>query len=540
MNDTLLTRRTVLTTAGGLALAGTGLAMFSNRASAQVQTNFVANNPETLVNDDGSVRKVLLDVNGEFAWNGFDSSATSATVNVYATVDGTREKLATATYGVGGLHGSGSYNADGTEAQFNGIDLTEYFGDAAFENDQDGNDTAITPVTITAEVLVTTVSGATHSNSASGTMDVDVDNEEATADVSGESSAIASSYHQKYSAPYVNETGIGQPIEDGLLHLYVFYGRETVAYEFVFDEPEDSDYSLADPGFASTNLAMGFDSDGDGVADFQLAWDPDAGFPDAPFGYSGVTSEPRWEKDTAAGWQPLPTGFDAEKDGARIVFEVPRVALGSDDDYLFGALAGAGGEQPYAAIGNEPGKFWSSANNFTSSEYFLAEEIVAGFDAVHRSADGELTVGIAYEDGQTEFHVVAPSAFDDDALPAGYQLSHVELFLDGDDDGNWDTQVRRQIGSNSDGTATGLYYQHNGGSWESDFAGTDLSVETTDDGFAVVATGPLAQSGTAFGVGADGTLVTATGATTEKLGPVTETGAGKPWHTGNLLDEQVE
>jgi predicted ribosomally synthesized peptide with SipW-like signal peptide len=160
---------------------------------------------------------------------------------------------------------------------------------------------------------------------------------------------------ESYSADYVNPDDIDNPIEDGVLKLDVSYGTTHVFYSINFDEPDGSTYSLADPTFASTSASIAFnaDSEDDDIYDFQVGWDPDAGLPDDPFGYSAVDeSVPEWEKDTSAGWSALPPGFFAAKSGEIIVVGVPRSALdkGSTDEYKFGVLASAGGEQPFVNI----------------------------------------------------------------------------------------------------------------------------------------------------------------------------------------------
>ncbi|WP_276258510.1 SipW-dependent-type signal peptide-containing protein [Haloglomus litoreum] len=174
---------------------------------------------------------------------------------------------------------------------------------------------------------------------------------------------------ESYSADYVNPDGIDQPIPDGVLNVDVAYGAEQVVYCIEFDEPADSEYSLADPGFASTSFSIAFnaDSEDDDIYDFQLAWDPDGGFPDSPFGYSAVDEAvPEWVKDTSAGWSALPSGFSMSKSGNMFTVVVPRSALdkGTTDEYKFGVNASAGGEQPYVSIPTSG--VYSGDDNFTS------------------------------------------------------------------------------------------------------------------------------------------------------------------------------
>lgn len=176
---------------------------------------------------------------------------------------------------------------------------------------------------------------------------------------------------ESYSADYVNPDGIEEPIPGGVLHADVSYGEEQVVYKLTFDEPSGSQYSLADPNYGSTSFSIAFnaDSEDDDIYDFQVAWDPDGGFPDDPFGYSAVDeSGPDWLKDTSAGWSELPNGFSAAKYGDEAVVAVPRSALdkGTSDEYKFGVLASAGGEQAYVNIPTSG--VYSSNDNFTADD----------------------------------------------------------------------------------------------------------------------------------------------------------------------------
>ncbi|NHX35164.1 MULTISPECIES: SipW-dependent-type signal peptide-containing protein [Halolamina] len=170
---------------------------------------------------------------------------------------------------------------------------------------------------------------------------------------------------ESYSAEYDNPDGITQPIPDGVAQVDVTYGEKCVVYGVTFDEPDDSQYSLADPGFANTNFSLPFDADADGTYDFQVAWNVDG---NDGFHYSAVDqSVPEWEKDAAAGWSALPPGFTAVKMGNQAAICVPRSLLeASSDDFVFGFFAGAGGEQPSVAI--PTGGPYSSSDNWTASE----------------------------------------------------------------------------------------------------------------------------------------------------------------------------
>ena len=174
-----------------------------------------------------------------------------------------------------------------------------------------------------------------------------------------------------YSADYVNRDGIAQPIPDGVARVDVSYGEESVVYGVTFDEPDGSQYSLADPNFANANFSLPFDADDDGGYDFQVAWNAEGN--DA-FRYSGVTSTPNWEKDTSAGWSALPAGFSAVKSGPQAAISVPRSLLEAGGNaYVFGFGASAGGEQPSVSIPS--GGPYSGNANFTASENGQSETV---------------------------------------------------------------------------------------------------------------------------------------------------------------------
>jgi predicted ribosomally synthesized peptide with SipW-like signal peptide len=174
-----------------------------------------------------------------------------------------------------------------------------------------------------------------------------------------------------YSADYVNPDGITQPIPDGVARVDVAYGEANVVYGITFDEPDGSQYSLADPNFANANFSMPFDVEDDGGYDFQVAWNAEGN--DA-FRYSGVSSVPEWEKDDGTGWSALPSGFTAVKSGSQAIISVPRSLLETGGaTYGFGFSASAGGEQPSVSI--PTGGPYSSNANWTSSENSQEETV---------------------------------------------------------------------------------------------------------------------------------------------------------------------
>lgn len=370
-----LDRRKVLGTVGGLALAGSGLAAFTGSAAATVKTKFKANNAGTVTTADGSVRKVLVDTSGTFSWKGLDSPADSATVKLEAKRHGAApanySKVASNTYDVNGLSGSEEFTLPT-------VDLTDHFGDDHFETDADG-DLTKTWIDLRVSVVVTSQDGTTTGANAADSMRVKSNNVASDANVNGESDASASSYDQLYQGDYFYDSGDSLQI-DGVLKLLVYYGggNGNVVFQVVMDEPDDASDHLYTESGTTANVTMGFDTDADGVGNFQIAWHPEKFQSElgSDWAYSGVTSTPKWEKDTSAGWSNVPSDISVSKNGNTFTFVVPRSRLDNGGaTYKTGAYMASGGEAPNAAVGSQDQSFWSTKKNWTSSEYYLMEEL---------------------------------------------------------------------------------------------------------------------------------------------------------------------
>lgn len=155
---------------------------------------------------------------------------------------------------------------------------------------------------------------------------------------------------------------LGNPT-DGDVYTSVSFGDDTVALSFTFDDDDDGVDFLDTADYSSTNLPVAIDADADGTHDWQLIWNPNAGLPDAPFGYvennGGSYSAP-----TA-----LPAGFSAGKFGNTIVFIVPRSEISSTFRLL--AYGSTGGEGPVAKVNADPAvgpDFYDSSNAVEFSE----------------------------------------------------------------------------------------------------------------------------------------------------------------------------
>ena len=150
---------------------------------------------------------------------------------------------------------------------------------------------------------------------------------------------------------------------DGDVYTNVSFGDDTVALSFTFDDDGDGVDFLDTADYSSTNLPVAIDADADGTHDWQLIWQPNAGFPDAPFGYvennGGSYSAP----------MALPAGFSAAKFGSTIVFLVPRSEISSTFRLL--AYGSTGGEGPVAKVNADPAvgpDFFDSSNAVEFSE----------------------------------------------------------------------------------------------------------------------------------------------------------------------------
>ena len=150
---------------------------------------------------------------------------------------------------------------------------------------------------------------------------------------------------------------------DGDVYTSVSFGDDTVALSFTFDDDGDGVDFLDTADYSSTNLPVAIDADADGTHDWQLIWQPNAGFPDAPFGYV--------ENNGSSYSAPmaLPAGFSAAKFGSTIVFLVPRSEISSTFRLL--AYGSTGGEGPVAKVNADPAvgpDFFDSSNAVEFSE----------------------------------------------------------------------------------------------------------------------------------------------------------------------------
>ncbi|RNJ27315.1 SipW-dependent-type signal peptide-containing protein [Halosegnis longus] len=155
---------------------------------------------------------------------------------------------------------------------------------------------------------------------------------------------------------------LGNPT-DGSVTTDVAFGPDNVGIRFTFEDDGDGVDFLDTADYSSTNLPVVIDGDADGTHDFQLIWQPNAGFPDAPFGYQ-ENNGGSYSATTA-----LPAGFSAAKNGNEIVFTVPRTEISSTFRLL--AYGSTGGEGPIAEVNTDPAlgpDFYNSSNAVSFSE----------------------------------------------------------------------------------------------------------------------------------------------------------------------------
>ena len=133
---------------------------------------------------------------------------------------------------------------------------------------------------------------------------------------------------------------------EGDVYTSVSYGEDQVVLSFTFVDDGDGDDFLDPADYPSTNLPVAVDADADGTHDWQLIWEPNAGLPDAPFGYVENTG------GSYGSAMPLPAGFSAAKVGNTIVFGVPSSEISSTFRLL--AYGSTGGEGPIAKVNADP------------------------------------------------------------------------------------------------------------------------------------------------------------------------------------------
>ncbi|WP_049984492.1 SipW-dependent-type signal peptide-containing protein [Halorubrum sp. BV1] len=155
---------------------------------------------------------------------------------------------------------------------------------------------------------------------------------------------------------------LGNPTE-GNVYTSVSFGQNQTVLSFAFDDDGDGVDFLDTGDYPSTNLPVAVDADADGTHDWQVIWQPNAAFPDDPFGYQPNTG------GSYGPAQSLPAGFGAAKFGNTIVVSVPRSEISSTFRVL--AYGSTGGEGPIAKVNADPAvgpDFYDSSDAIEFSE----------------------------------------------------------------------------------------------------------------------------------------------------------------------------
>jgi len=149
---------------------------------------------------------------------------------------------------------------------------------------------------------------------------------------------------------------LGNPT-DGNVYTSVSVGQNQTVLSFAFADDGDGVDFLDTADYSSTNLPVAVDADADGTHDWQLIWQPSAGFPDAPFGYQPNNG------GSYGATEALPAGFSAAKVGNTIVFGIPNSDINSTFRLL--GYGSTGGEGPIAEVNVDPSlgpDFYNSTN----------------------------------------------------------------------------------------------------------------------------------------------------------------------------------
>lgn len=360
-------RRTLLKTIGGTAAVGTTAFALTHTASAEQPTiNFTATSPPTRQFDNGEITAISAYIeDGVITWDGLEHDATGISVSLSVAnpdSDGYTE-LATKTLGV-----DGQRSKQGSRTFSMGpVDLTSEqspYTDADFSQDTDG-ETKTTQVTLRLTATITTTSdGYAPSNTATDPFTVGIENQPDS--VSGDVESVSPvSFGGNYYEQNEKTTVIGTP------HLRIYYGADNVKLEMDISEFV-SDVAAGAP----LNSAIGVDVDNDGVAELQLGWLP------------GLSGEPKfaYKENTGSGWSAW-SGLDtisevttSEENGV-VSFTITRSYMSGQygveaGDYVrTGFYGSAGGEEGVVVVSDDNTQFWSSANNYTSSEHFIITQV---------------------------------------------------------------------------------------------------------------------------------------------------------------------
>lgn len=174
---------------------------------------------------------------------------------------------------------------------------------------------------------------------------------------------FSTDYSNDWKGSPPGSTTIDDPT-DGTVVTNVNFGDQTVAVSFTFQDDSDGLDFLDPSDYSSTNLPMAIDANNDGVTDFQVAWQPNASFPDDPFAYINHPDSSSTDSPSS-----LPAGFSAGKTGNTITFGLPKSVVGSS--FRLFVWASTGGEGPVVEIDDDSN---TQAEFFDSTDYVQLDE----------------------------------------------------------------------------------------------------------------------------------------------------------------------
>ncbi len=216
-----LNRRNVLKGAAGATAAGIGITTLTGGAAAQIQDYTFNGTTIEGASDDGSLSEIAVWVeNGTFGYEGLESAAAEATVELQVVYDETAETIDSTT------------RTDISGQSQDGLAFDRLEGDvlahsnlsaADFESDTDGETVTTDDVTLRLVVTVTTTANDDVTGQADAALTVAMTNTESDAAGGGETDGEIMSYEE-----------IAQN-DDGWITLYADFG-ETTYFKIELDD----------------------------------------------------------------------------------------------------------------------------------------------------------------------------------------------------------------------------------------------------------------------------------------------------------------
>ncbi|SDK22119.1 hypothetical protein [Natronorubrum texcoconense] len=355
----------------GAAAIG-GAVLMSGSAVAKVGEHTFSGTEISETTDDGSLDDIQVWVDDlEISWEGLNSSATEATVELQVYHDGEEENaytVDTITQSVSGTSNSNIEIGDGDrDLEGSIIHGNEHISADDFEASEDGDEDNKRKEDVTLELVVTVESNG--DSEATGSRDTNLEvamtNRAEGANSGGDAGAEATTY-----------TTIGES-DDEVVTIGARYTPDGYSYKVEIDR-EGWPANDSEANF-NINLDFGVDEENDNGEDYQLVWHAsgdrtDAGFAliDAASGDRGDNAHHEDEVDGFSGEKRSISEFivNIDDDADIIGDNLP----GDGESYTFAGYASDGGdpdgeEHFITADGDYPD--WSDGENFyqTSVSY---------------------------------------------------------------------------------------------------------------------------------------------------------------------------